>query len=360
MPFENQAISLTLPEGAGPGEARLVITSEIPQELQDFTFLDRFNATVELTGVIVFYNGSPNDQTYLFMTWGLGSGGNNLMLYIGKVEFGAVADTPFSGFSRPEGMTIDASEFSATIFTWLGGSITGGNALIIENDNSSFGRLIRFRGKDGEMFYLRGRGDASFIKANHLVSMVQIGEENHPGNYITAAASRLTPVARGTEGSDGIQWRVEDGGGVFWTALRSDTSAQLRAVRQQWVTTGSAANVRIFTGDSGLDARIGLSTSSARFKRNIEPVEIDSEAVMALRPVRFKDTSDPSENAPWHIGLVAEEVQQILPLAVDLDENGEPFSIDYQKVNTALLSVVQQQQRQIDKLAERVAALERA
>ena len=68
--------------------------------------------------------------------------------------------------------------------------------------------------------------------------------------------------------------------------------------------------------------KLGVTTSSARFKEAIKPMEKASEAILALKPVtfRYKEEVDP-DRAP-QFGLVAEEVEKVDPELVVHDQEG--------------------------------------
>src|SRR6202040_2573925 len=59
--------------------------------------------------------------------------------------------------------------------------------------------------------------------------------------------------------------------------------------------------------------KLGVATSSARFKESIKPMDKASEAILGLKPVtfRYKEEIDP-EGTP-QFGLVAEEVAKVNP-----------------------------------------------
>jgi len=61
-----------------------------------------------------------------------------------------------------------------------------------------------------------------------------------------------------------------------------------------------------------------VQTSSLRFKETVEPLRNAPDMVDRLRGVRFvwKDTGKPS------VGLIAEEVAEVLPEVVDWEEDG--------------------------------------
>jgi hypothetical protein len=112
------------------------------------------------------------------------------------------------------------------------------------------------------------------------------------------------------------------------------------------------------------NGRLGVSTSSARFKEAIKPMDKASEAILALKPVtfRYKHELDP-EGIP-QFGLVAEQVEKVNPDLVARNAEGKPYTVRYEAVNAMLLNEflkehkaiaeerrkVQDQQKEIDAL----------
>jgi uncharacterized coiled-coil protein SlyX len=88
----------------------------------------------------------------------------------------------------------------------------------------------------------------------------------------------------------------------------------------------------------GVDAagKLGVTTSARRFKRDIQPMEDASEAILALQPVRFHYKGD-VKSIPC-FGLVAEDVEKVNPHLVVRDKNGEPLSVRYEQINAMLLN----------------------
>jgi hypothetical protein len=86
------------------------------------------------------------------------------------------------------------------------------------------------------------------------------------------------------------------------------------------------------------NGRLGVASSSQRFKDQIKSMDNASEAILALRPVtfRYKPEIDP-ERIP-QFGLVAEEVEKINPALVTRDAEGKVFTVRYEAVNAMLLN----------------------
>jgi len=83
---------------------------------------------------------------------------------------------------------------------------------------------------------------------------------------------------------------------------------------------------------------LGTVTSSARYKRNIQPMKDASDKILSLRPVTFeyKENLDPAGIPQF--GLVAEDVAKVDPDLVARDEQGQPFTVRYEAVNAMLLN----------------------
>ena len=84
------------------------------------------------------------------------------------------------------------------------------------------------------------------------------------------------------------------------------------------------------------NGQLGTATSSARFKKDIRPMDKRSKAILALKPVTFQYKSD-SKGTP-QFGLIAEEVAKVNPDLVVRDRNGEIYSVRYEAVNAMLLN----------------------
>jgi len=106
----------------------------------------------------------------------------------------------------------------------------------------------------------------------------------------------------------------------------------------------------------GTDGKLYRSQSSLRYKTAVRDLGGNANAVLDLRPVRFewKSTGKPE------IGLIAEEVEKVLPDLVVCDADGHADAVKYDKVPMYLLKVIQTQQSQITALEERLKALEEA
>jgi hypothetical protein len=107
-------------------------------------------------------------------------------------------------------------------------------------------------------------------------------------------------------------------------------------------TSTFSANVGIATTPVGTLWRL---TSSARYKTAITPADLPLDGLRALAPVTYFDRSQAeeaggTEGLSQQLGLIAEQVHAIPgvgPLLVEYNDDGEPESINYDRVAVALL-----------------------
>jgi len=117
------------------------------------------------------------------------------------------------------------------------------------------------------------------------------------------------------------------------------------------------------TGVSGsvveVDAngQLGVTLSSARYKRDIAGMGTRSGGLLQLRPVTFAYRDD--KQAVTHFGLVAEEVATVYPELVTRTTTGEVQTVRYQELIPMLVNELQRQQRELAELRERVQQLSR-
>ena len=103
--------------------------------------------------------------------------------------------------------------------------------------------------------------------------------------------------------------------------------------------------------------KLGVTTSSARFKDEIKPMNEASDTLMELKPVTFRYKKQIDPDGIPQFGLVAEEVEKLNPDLVVRDKEGKPFSVRYDAVNAMLLNEFLKEHKKTEKLEATVASL---
>ena len=107
-----------------------------------------------------------------------------------------------------------------------------------------------------------------------------------------------------------------------------------------------------------LDTKLlGHSSSSRRYKEDIQPMTNASEALYQLKPVayRYKKEIDPKQAAAF--GLIAEEVAEVNPDLVARNSKGQPESVHYDQVNAMLLNEFLKEHRKVQELEKGMVAV---
>jgi len=108
------------------------------------------------------------------------------------------------------------------------------------------------------------------------------------------------------------------------------------------------------------DGHLGTTTSSARFKENIQRMDKASEAVLALKPVTFRYKHELDPKGIPQFGLVAEDVEKVNPDLVARDEQGKPYTVRYEAVNAMLLNEFLKEHREVQDQKATIVALDSA
>ena len=113
------------------------------------------------------------------------------------------------------------------------------------------------------------------------------------------------------------------------------------------VTTSHADAVPVVIDSAG---QLGTISSSARYKDDIEDMAEASSGLLKLRPVTFRYKGQPQGSKQF--GLIAEEVEEVMPELVVRNAAGEVETVLYHQMPAMLLNELQKQQRTIEQQAE--------
>lgn len=230
---------------------------------------------------------------------------------------------------------------------------SGGSSLVFGTSNNyatgitNSALVIDFSGNVGIGTATPGKklevdGVVLCTNTNGLAIRSSLGTSN---DVVTLDASNVLIIGGGGA-TDSIQ---------FWSSgserMRIDSSGNLLCQGVYDNTTGSAANV--FVASNGLLQR---STSSLKYKTDVQDATHGLTEVMRLRPVTYKGKNDGDKVFG---GLIAEEVHAVgLTEFVSYNDDSEPDALHYGNMVALLTKAVQEQQTLIDALTDRVAALE--
>jgi hypothetical protein len=235
-------------------------------------------------------------------------------------------------------------------------------------------------GKAGLLLLQAGSGDGSGIVLSTNVStdpsglvgaqrltisntgLVTVEKQQVTGPTYTSGAGNLyvqsnlgvgrTPDPQNGSGdSIGKVWASEEVT-VYNGAIRSAILKKTDGAGMGFFRNGADAVTITLDGRTGdISASSYNSTSSKRFKKKIRKLKDGLSIINSLRPVTFdwkkKDKKD-------EIGLIAEEVYEVLPSIVKLDEENLPSAIDYSKLTPILIQAVKELFSEVERLKDKI------
>lgn len=131
---------------------------------------------------------------------------------------------------------------------------------------------------------------------------------------------------------------------VFATAGSETAVEKMRLDYQGWLGIGTATPTTMLEV-----AGVITETSMREMKTNIEPIKNILPAVLQMQGVTF-DWKNEENGGKNSYGLIAEDVDKILPNLVSHDPDGKAKGIQYTKMTAVLLEAIKEQQVQIDEL----------
>jgi hypothetical protein len=107
------------------------------------------------------------------------------------------------------------------------------------------------------------------------------------------------------------------------------------------------------------DGRLGHTAvvSSRRYKEGIKPLDMNSKALYALRPVSFRLKKEYDLTQTLGFGLIAEDVEKVNPDLVYRNNKGQVESVRYEMVNAMLLNEFLQEHQTVQEQKANIAQL---
>ena len=197
--------------------------------------------------------------------------------------------------------------------------------------------------------------------ANTIVSRNGSGDFN--ARYITAERFRVTAdtntrlqnnalVIRG--GSPTVYLRDTNHNSSFlhcnsniFYILRGNNDSE------SWTQVNSVWPMQInLTNNNATFGGTVTASSDVRFKKNITTIEGALDRVLRMRGVFFERLETPGTEC----GVIAQEVQEVLPEVVTSSEDGH-LSVAYGNISGLLIQAIKEQQEQIEELREEIRKL---
>ena len=245
-----------------------------------------------------------------------------------------------------------ASGLSATIPGGRNNQATGDNSFAAgqrakANHNGTFvwadATAADFTSTNTNQFLIRASGGVG-IGTNDPRGGLLILNAVVPPNGLPANNNGLM---LGIESTSGYKWIQSYGGSLVLNPISNNVG----------INVTSPGNILTIRQNSSTDpiADAWTTYSSRRWKTNIRTIDAALEKVSQLRGVTYNWKKDGKHD----IGLIAEEVGEVIPEVVAYEENDiDAKSVDYARLVAVLIEGMKEQQTIINNLINRVETLE--
>ena len=193
----------------------------------------------------------------------------------------------------------------------------------------------------------------SYNQNNRLIA---ISSHNHTGaNRPAGAYTYGSGLSYYNSGSDHYQFFFPENGGS------SNANNYKIWYRSGWNNSwgGWRSLVDLYNGACAIDGTVTatgdiIAYSDVRVKENIHTIENALDKTLKLRGVTYNRTD--VEDKSTKIGVIAQEIMEVLPELVSEDETGM-YGVSYGNLTAVLIEAIKEQQKQIEELKLEVQKL---
>ena len=301
----------------------------------DFVNPVNFKTDVLVEGALTANNGvtfpsnNPNNKIEFNLTSSEGTNNNS--------------NTPLTNYIKWTCNTDEAEIFFAsggdtTTISWGDTSETVSSSRVVTKTGDNGTEGIEFKSSTKELLFL----DHQYIYGN--VPIMQ----THAGTLIEYENTNKW-LLKDKSNNDGIYWNKGSGAYSFSSNLTEYTSTE-NANNQIVFTRGGAgkASVDLDTGsirsagDLVADNDIiGFVTSDRNYKENITDMSNALDKIDLIRGVEFDWKENPSGYHGHDVGVIAQEIEEVIPEAIRTGANGQK-QVNYDKIIPLLIECIKE------------------
>jgi hypothetical protein len=300
------------------------------------------------TGKNVYW-GEPNDTGTYFLrgrTLNVDTSNNNSAFFLSSqttniIEFGNATQTNYTDLILRSNSGAGEIFKAGTAYTNWGGASSfniynsngnisfhpGGVDNVVQFKNNGPAITVNFDGTNGG----NDLGGYAILAQSASSYQSTIGAHNLGDGY---ANLNLSSISSGSH----IMWHI--------SKRPSGNSHEL----QYYYYNGSTFAQRFTFSTGGNFTATGdvIAFSDKRVKTNIKTIDNGLEKVSKLRGVSYNrtDIDDKSDK----IGVIAQEVKEVLPEVVDYDKNNDTYGVDYGKMAGVFIEAIKELKAEIEEL----------
>ena len=292
------------------------------------------------------------------------------------LEFTSASATQVNWSKDADGSTGGKLYFADETYNVEAGNTSANGDDSFEALSTSHNYIIYYKKGEDHLTTIRESNFAAIIAADYDDEIKIIGY----ANAVSSGRAQFD-VHSAVKDSNGVGSPLKTSGTKILSdagGLNVDSNAQFTGTKTMTGFTGTNGHLSVtnlgsihhkaieltaggtvkFTGSSlsGTDVIVtsgnvlALKSSSAKYKENIKDLEYDREKLDGLSPkiYNYKKQEDDQKD----IGLIAEDVNEILPELINYNSEGNPESVKYHGLSVMLLKEVQKLRQEIKELKE--------
>jgi hypothetical protein len=169
-------------------------------------------------------------------------------------------------------------------------------------------------------------------------------------SFSSSALTRLTALEVETSNLETFTSSINT---TIKTRLNAETvvSGSSQVTLSSTTGYGSVLNQAVLTSSSPTFVNLTATgtiteTSSLRYKENIETIKYGLDRVLQMRGVTYNK----KDNGVKEIGVIAEEIYEVLPEVVLKNEEGDIDSVSYSRITAVLIEAIKDLKKEIEDL----------
>lgn len=258
------------------------------------------------------------------------------VMHSGRVGVGTAT---FNG-ANPEKMLVDAGYTLSNNILGAKALINGASKLYVQNGFSGSGassNLVAMadNGNESANMITMGINASAFTGSGILCGANKAYLYTNSNDFVIGNTAAGKEIIFFTGGSSNTHQRIRINDNGMYPV--SDNSYSLGANNNRWSEVWSA---------NGL-----IQTSDARLKSNIRDLPYGLTELLQLRPVAYSWNHDP---ASAKIGLIAQDVQKVVPEVVSGNAGQEMLGMNYAELVPLLINAIKDLKKEVEELRKKV------
>ena len=188
--------------------------------------------------------------------------------------------------------------------------------------------------------------------------------QSHINSFLEYRNNENKWLLKARTADEGIYWNLNGTGSYALESHGQATTAETKARQIVFASAGSAkAAVDLDTGTIRAKGDIiadndviSYVSSDKKYKENVIQIQNAIDKVIQLRGVEFDWIENPSGYTGHDIGVIAQEVQAVVPEIVRVGAHDQ-LQVNYEKIVPLLIEAIREQNNKIEKLEHTVNEL---